>query len=63
MVSVSDKCYRGNQNEHFTFNNFFFNCAIYEVMQKKYCRARQAIDGYIAHAPFMLDTYSYKLTL
>jgi len=32
-------------------------------MQKKYCRARQAIDSYIAHAPFMLDTYSCKLAL
>jgi len=32
-------------------------------MQKKYCRARQAIDGYIAHASIMLDTYSYKLAL
>jgi hypothetical protein len=42
-------------------NNFFFNCAIYEIMQRKYCIARQAIDT--AHAPFMLDTCSCKLAL
>jgi hypothetical protein len=41
----------------------FFLIVPFMRMQKKYCRARQAIDGYIAHASIMLDTYSYKLAL
>ena len=43
----------------FMFTNtifFFQNRAIYEVMLKKYCRARQARDDYTAHAHCMLDT-------
>ena len=32
MRNVSDKTYRENQNTHFTFNCFFFNHAVYEMM-------------------------------
>jgi len=43
--NVLDKYYRGNQNTLFVFNKFFpENNAIYEIMQKKCGRARQATD-------------------
>ena len=34
MKNVSGKICRENQNTHSVFNNFFFNCAIYETMWK-----------------------------
>ena len=44
--NVSDKTCRENQNTHFMFNNFYFseNRAVYEIMWKKYCTARQSTD-------------------
>jgi len=64
MRNVSDKICRENQNTHFVFNDFFFeNCAVYEIMRKKYCRAGQATDDNMAHADCMLDTYGYKYTI
>jgi len=42
---------------------FFENCAVYEIMWKKYCRAGQAADDNMAHAHCMLDTYGYKYTI
>jgi len=42
---------------HFVFSNFFFfeNCAVYEIMWKKYCTVGQATDDNMAHAHCMLD--------
>jgi len=46
MRNFSYKSCRGNPNTHFMVSNFFpKNRAIYEIMCKKYCRARQATDG------------------
>jgi len=47
------------------FNKLFshYNRAVYEIIVEKYCTARQATDGNIAHAHCMLDTESYKHTL
>jgi hypothetical protein len=49
MSSVTDKSYRENQNTHFMFSKFFFskNCALYDIMWKKNCGARQATGDYI----------------
>ena len=46
MRSVSDRSCKENQNTHFMFNNFYFseNRAVYEIMWKKYCTARQSTD-------------------
>jgi hypothetical protein len=35
---------------------FFENCAVYEKMSKKYCRAGQATDDNMAQAHCMLYT-------
>jgi len=35
---------------------YFENRAVYEIMSKQYCRARQATDDNMAHAHCMLDT-------
>jgi len=43
MTLVSDKRGEG-QNAHFTFNTFVDNHAVYEIMWKKYGRAREAMD-------------------
>jgi hypothetical protein len=35
MRNILDQSYRGNQNTHFVFHNFFFeNRAVYEIMWK-----------------------------
>ena len=34
MKNVTDKSCRKNQNTHFMFNNFFFNCAVYGITRK-----------------------------
>ena len=49
MRKFSDKSCRRNQNTHCMCNNFFFseNRAVYEIIWKKYGRARQATDDYI----------------
>jgi hypothetical protein len=48
MKHVSDKSCTENQNTHFMSNNFFSeNRAVYEIMWKKYGRARQTTDDNI----------------
>ena len=57
MRNVSDKICSENQNTHFVFNSHFFseNHAVYEIMWKKYCTARQATGDNMPHASYMLD--------
>jgi len=40
MRNFADKICRENQNTHFMFNNFFFNCAVYKVMWKSIVKSR-----------------------
>ena len=43
------------------FNNVFENCAVYEIMWKKYCRAGHATDDNMAFAhciPLVKHTHS-----
>jgi len=39
------------------------NLAVYEIVWKKYGRARQATDGNMAHAHFMLENLGYTYIL
>jgi len=57
MRNLSDKSCRENQNTHFVFGNFFFrkSCRLWDDVEK-HCRARQATNDNMAHAPCMLDT-------
>jgi hypothetical protein len=58
MRNVLDKRCRENQNMHYVLNKFFSpeNRAVYEIVWKKYSRAREAAEDYrTAHAPCMLD--------
>jgi hypothetical protein len=50
MRNVSDKRCRGNQNTHFII---FFpeNSTVYEIIWKKYDKARQASDDNIQRMP------------
>jgi hypothetical protein len=43
----SDELRKKNQNTHFMFNNFSKNRVLYEIMRKKFGRARQATDDNI----------------
>jgi hypothetical protein len=36
MKKVSDKSCRQNQNKHFMFHNFFFNCDVCEILWKTF---------------------------
>ena len=56
ISNVSGNSCRENQNTQFIFHNFFKieNGAFYEIIWKKYFRARQAIDDNMAHAYCML---------
>jgi len=65
MRNVADRSCRGDQNTHFVFNNFFFppRSAVYKIMVEKYCTVRQATDGTMAQALYMLDNYCYTHTL
>jgi len=59
MRNISGKSLRGNQNTHFVLKNLpppLENQAVYDIMWKKYSRAKQAIDDSTAHAHRMLDT-------
>jgi hypothetical protein len=62
MRNVSDESCRENRNTHFMISFFFENCAVYEIMWKKYCRTGQATDDNVADAHCMLDTQGYKYT-
>jgi len=49
--NFSGKRSRGNQNTGFVFNNVFCeNCAVCELMWKKYCTVGQGTDDYDACA-------------
>jgi hypothetical protein len=54
MKNISEK-FLEKIKTHFMFNNFFFNRAIYDIVEK-YCRAGQATDDNMAHEHCMLDT-------
>jgi hypothetical protein len=55
MRNVSDKNYRENQNTHFVFNNFFFRCAVCEIMWKSIVERGRTHDN-MANAHCLLDT-------
>jgi hypothetical protein len=56
VKNFTDKTYRGTQNTHFVFNNFFFeNCSVHEITWKREVRAGQATDDSMVHAYCMLD--------
>jgi hypothetical protein len=54
MRNVSDKCYRENQNTHFTFKNIFPKTVSLQDNVEKFDGARQVV-GNMAHARCMLD--------
>jgi hypothetical protein len=41
------------------FSFSFENCAVHEIMWKKYCRAGEATDDNMIHAHYMLDNSGY----
>ena len=49
MRNVSDKSCRESQNIHFKFNNFFFNCVVYEIMWKNTVEPGRPQMKYGAH--------------
>jgi hypothetical protein len=56
MRNVSNKSYTENQTRILGSTTFFVeNRAVYEIMWKKHCRARQATDDNTAQALCMLD--------
>jgi len=48
------KSFRGYQNTHFVFNNFFKKSCHFLDNVKKYCRVGQATDGNVVHVHCML---------
>ena len=65
--SQNEKCYKDVEkiNTHILCSMTLFFRNSYRLWDnvEKYCRARQATDGNIAHAHCMLDTWGYKHTL
>ena len=64
--NVSEKCCRENQNTYFVFNKyiyFFENCAIYDTVFEKLCKAGNATYHKIAyvHCVFNNEVYNRKL--
>ena len=57
MRNFSDESFRGNQNTHFVFNNFFFrkSCLFLDNLEK-YCTAGQTTDDNTTHAHCKPDT-------
>jgi len=61
MIDVTDNSFRGNQNTHFVFNNFFLSKIVpFWDNVEKYCRAGQGADDNMAHAHCLLVTWVYK---
>ena len=55
MRNVSDKSYRKKNTFCVHYFFFFENCAVYEIMWKKHCRAGQATVDNMAYPHCMLD--------
>ena len=57
MRNVSAKSCRETQSSRFVFSTYFFeNRTVYEIMWKKYCRARRGTGDNMTHAHCTLDT-------
>ena len=59
--NVSNKICTENKNTHFMFSNIFSpkSCRLWDNVEK-YCTARQATDGDMAHAHSMQDIYGCR---
>ena len=59
MRNVSDKTFKENQKRYITFNFFFLNRDVCEIIRKNIVRARQATDGNMAHVHYTKATNTH----